>query len=183
MRNLTKGIVLTMIAGALTTAASAGLKDHVAERFKALDGNRDGVVTHEEMMAEVHKKFGEFDKNRDGFLELSELPEQMPVPEKVAKRMEKRMEKMAKRHPEAAEEMKERMEDRFNRRRTRINFIAKLDRDGDEKVSVEEFVSRKIKRFKKVDGNGDGSVTLAEAEEAASKMAHRKHRKSKKRNR
>ncbi|MEX0300696.1 MAG: hypothetical protein AB3N28_16595, partial [Kordiimonas sp.] len=61
---------------------------------------------------------------------------------------------------------------------SRLTYVARLDKDGDERVSVDEFAGRKIKRFKQADQNGDGSVTLQELEEASDKM-RRHHRKMK----
>lgn len=179
MKYLNRGIALTLMAGVLTTAASAGIKDHIEKRFKVADGNGDGVVTHEEMMAAVHKKFGKFDKNRDGYLELVELPKEMPVPDGMEQRMKKRLKAMTKKHPELSAEMKEHIEERFKRKHRRLNFVAKLDYDGDERVSVGEFAKRQIKRFKKADQNGDGNVTLAEAKDVSKQMMRHMHRKMK----
>ena len=149
----------TMIAGASFAGGGKG------ERFKALDKNGNGVITHDEMMAAVKTHFDKFDTNGDGFLTLAELPKEMPMPEGMEKRMEKRMEKMAERAEKAGRDFDEDdLEGRF--KPTRIRFVAKHDRDGDEQVSLEEFSSRAVHMFKRADANGDGEVTKAEMEEA-----------------
>jgi len=149
----------TMIAGASFAAAGKG------DRFKELDTNGNGVVTHDEMMAAVKVHFDKLDKNGDGYLTLAELPKEMPIPEHMEKRMEKRMERMAERAEKAGREFdEEELQDRF--KPTRIQFVAKHDRDGDEQVSLEEFSSRAVSMFKRADGNGDGEVTKAEMEDA-----------------
>lgn len=175
--NLKKGIAITLAAGLLTTAASAGIRDQIKERFQSADTNGDGTVTHQEMMAKVTERFGDFDKNGDGFLELNELPKNMPMPEGLEQRVKKRMEKMAKRNPEMSNEMKELMKERFSHRSRRMNFVAKLDRDGDERVSVDEFASRKIRQFKRADQNGDGNVTMAEVKDTLKDRMRSMHRK------
>jgi len=176
MKTVTKISTALMLGSMVSLAASANGGDRAKERFDALDTNGDGVITHSEMMAHSKSKFDEFDKNRDGFLELAELPKEMPVPERAGKRQEKRMEKMKARaerrggefNPEDIEELKVAP--------TRMRFIAKLDRDGDEKVSLDEFSVRAVKRFKQGDVNGDGTVSFTEAKDAM-KQQGKKFRK------
>ncbi|TNE65226.1 MAG: hypothetical protein EP335_05920 [Alphaproteobacteria bacterium] len=158
---------LVVISGLLLVAGAAAADDKPRDMFADLDTNKDGVITHEEAMAKVRAKFAEFDKNKDGYLELAELPKEMPVPE----RMEKRMEKMKERMEERAERRGEEFDPEDLERRgkpTRIQFIARHDRDGDERVSLEEFADRAIGHFKRADINGDGKVTKEEANEARS---------------
>ncbi len=155
----------SLIAGAAFAAGGKG------ERFKEADRDGNGVITHEEMMAAVKVKFDAFDKNGDGFLTLSELPKEMPMPEHMEKRLEKRMEKMAERAEKAGRDFDEdEFEGKF--KPTRLRFVAKHDRDGDEQVSLEEFSSRAVHMFKRADANGDGEVTKTEMEDAAKQRKH-----------
>ncbi|MFQ5731505.1 MAG: EF-hand domain-containing protein [Planctomycetaceae bacterium] len=56
------------------------------------------------------------------------------------------------------------------KKRTDEQIFARLDKDGDKKVTEEEFVGKRTgkkaarakKRFSKIDKNGDGSLTLEE---------------------
>lgn len=174
MKMWKKAIAITTLAAlAVPVVAAAPVKgkEMMEKRFKEADLNGNGVITHEEMMAGVQKKFSEFDKNRDGYLTLTELPQEMPVPEHVEKRMEKRMERMRERAAEQGHELDpEDMPGQGMRGKpTRLKFMAKHDKDGDERVSLEEFARRAVHHFKRGDVNGDGEVTLAEAEQA---MAH-----------
>ena len=58
------------------------------------------------------------------------------------------------------------LEERFrDRQPTRMKFMARMDRDGNEQLTVEEFAAPLIKRYKRADINGDGTVTQAELEE------------------
>lgn len=157
--------------GAMTRDA---MKAKMLERFNAADADKNGVITHAEMMAKVSEKFNGFDKNKDGYLELKELPKIMPMSKK-----HKHMKKYKGDHHggKNAKDMEKKMEKRMAKKHTRIKFIAKLDHDYDEKVSLSEFAKRKIKHFKRADENGDGNVTLAEMETAGKRM-HR-HRKMK----
>jgi len=181
------------IATVLSATAALGiaakepnyLPEHIQQRFTEADSNKDGVVTHAEMMLQVEKKFNEFDKNRDGYLVLQELPKIMPIAEHKKERMEKHKEKMkqrmAKRDHKMPEGMSAEMENHFGERGkpTRLRFVAKLDRDGDERVSLEEFTRKAARKFKRGDVNGDGSITLAELEKA--KKHHMKKRFKEKR--
>lgn len=168
--------VLALMAG--TSAMAAGKME---DRFKEVDANNNGVITYAEMMARVETEFSKFDKNGDGFLTLAELPKEMPIPEKAKERMDERADRMKDRMEQRAERrgqefdriaFEERME---KRQPTRIQFVAKLDRDGDESVSLEEFAHRAIRHFKSADLNGNGEVTQDEANEAR-KMKHGKKR-------
>ena len=42
------------------------------------------------------------------------------------------------------------------------NRFAKMDTDGDKKVSKDEWMAKKMAHFDKVDTNGDGNVTKEE---------------------
>jgi len=155
------------------------MKAHLEERFNELDSNRDGIVSHVEMMLKAQEKFAEFDKNRDGYLTLEELPKLMPIPEHARERMKKRAERMKERmderredfHPDDMLNTSGPHHGRFEGRPTRLHFIAKHDRDGDERISLEEFAAKPVGHFKRMDMNGDGEVTKAELLEAA--KAHR----------
>ncbi|MFC4349857.1 EF-hand domain-containing protein [Kordiimonas lipolytica] len=151
------------------------MKAHLEERFNDLDSNKNGVVSHAEMMAKAQEKFAEFDKNSDGYLTLEELPKEMPIPEHARERMKKRAERMKERMDERGEDFEpDDMPDpsgprhgRFEGKPTRLHFIAKHDRDGDERISLEEFAAKPVGHFKRMDVNGDGEVTKAELLEAA----------------
>jgi|GEM_PF-1368776 len=153
------------------------MKAHIEKRFNDLDKNGNGTITHAEMMAKVQEKFAAFDKNRDGFLTLAELPKEMPVPEHIKERMEKRAERMQERMAERGEEFDpEDMPpppgprgERSGGKPTRLDFMARHDRDGDERVSLDEFAVKAQHHFKKMDLNGNGNVTKDEAFEAAKK--------------
>jgi len=154
------------------TGFTAADQSERMDRFNKIDTNSDGVIVHEELMSQSKVKFDEFDKNKDGFLTIEELPEKMPVPERVQKRMEDRKKKMAEKGKEFSEKHMKRYE---KRNPSRIQFVAKMDKDGDEQVSLEEFSTPMVRNFKRADLNGDGSVTKEEALEARSHRGKGKH--------
>lgn len=163
LKTLTTALLLGSAVTATVYAAPGG--DRMKKMFEELDADKNGVVTHAEVMAKSQLKFNEFDKNGDGFLELAELPEVMPVPDRMKKRMEKRAKKLQERvERKGIEDIQE-----VAVAPTRLKFVARHDRDGDERVSVEEFSVRAIKMFKRGDINGDGTLTMAEAEDAVKK--------------
>jgi len=165
---------LIALSGALYAAGGAAAADDNAPQkpgkmFAMMDTNNDGVVTHDELMAHVQAKFNSFDKNKDGYLVLSELPKEMPMPMHRKHGM-KRFHKGDGAGPkqdgsmgtgpmgsDARPPMKA---------PTRMQFMARFDRNGDEKVSVDEFAAPAIRHFKVMDLNGDGKVTKDEAQEA-----------------
>ncbi len=161
MKKATVITTLSILAAFGAGIANAGTGGDKMKRFEEADTNKDGVVSHDEMMAGVKVRFAEFDKNGDGFIELSELPKEMPVPEHMQERMDKHLERMKEKGKEISPEKLERMQ---NHKPSRIKFLSRHDKDGDEKISVEEFSSRMVKHFKHADANGDGNVTKEEIE-------------------
>ncbi|WP_417461073.1 EF-hand domain-containing protein [Kordiimonas sp.] len=175
MKTSTKIISVALAALITSQAQAAGDR---GERFKEADTDGNGVVTYDEMMGKVKTKFSEFDKNGDGYLELAELPKEMPIPERMEKRMKRHQERMEERAEKAGRDFD--ADDMGGKwKPTRIKFIAKHDRDGDEKVSVDEFATRMVHHFKRMDVNGNGEVTQDEAKEAMKKMKKRFGKKGK----
>lgn len=139
-------------------------KAEAKERFLALDVNNNGEVSHDELMQQAVSRFAEFDQDGNGILLLEELPLKMPVPPQAQRRLERMKERFEARGH--AEEGPVPLEERFrDRQPTRMKFMARMDRDGNEQLTVEEFAAPLIKRYKRADINGDGTVTQAELEE------------------
>lgn len=175
MKTSTKIISVALATLIASQAHAAGDR---GERFKEADTNGNGVVTYDEMMATVKTKFSEFDKNGDGYLELGELPKEMPIPAHLEKRIKRHQERMEERAKERGREFDPKDMD-SKTKPTRIKFIARHDRDGDEKVSVDEFAVGAVRHFKRMDMNGNGEVTQDEAKEAMKKMKKKFGKKGK----
>lgn len=177
------------IAATVTLAISASLlaQDNSPrgphEAFSQLDLNANGVVTHDELMQEAQKKFAEFDQNQNGAIVLDELPEKMPLPPRAERRLA-HMKERAEAREQAGEERDGRRgprlspEERAEKMRpTRLKFMARMDKDGDEQLTVEEMAAPLIKRFKRADINGDGQVTSAEFEQSMERQKQKRGRK------
>ena len=178
----------TVIAIAIATAvgAPAIAQENPQTIFDRLDQNADGTVSYDELMVEVRSKFDEFDTDRNGLLELAELPAEMPLPERAERRIEKMKQRIEKRRAKMGEDFEprfspEELEERM--RPTRMKFIARLDTNGDEVVDIDEFGAPMFKRHKRADLNGDGSITRAEVEELQAQRKMRKFRGEKRRQR
>lgn len=181
------------IAATLTCVLSASLlaqdntpkgpREHAAEVFKQLDVNNDQIVTHEEMMQEARRKFAAFDQNKNGVITLGELPEKMPLPPRAERRIAKMKDRAEARQQDGEPRRGRHMspEERAEKMRpTRIKFMARMDKNGDEQVSLEEFVVPMVKRFKRGDIDGDGEITAAEFEQSLKQRHHKRRDKSKK---
>lgn len=173
-----KHILLATIMFTGATAVSA--QDGPRDMFNRLDADKSNIVTHAELMAEAQRKFAEFDANNDGIVTLAELPQEMPL----RKQQQKRLERIKSRQNARAERRgddwqprlsPEEIESRMTK--TRLQFMARLDKDGNEQLNVSEFAAPLIKRFKMADADGDGNVTRQEFEDALKERGPRRARK------
>lgn len=180
-----------VIAATVTCAVSASLlaQDNTPrgphEVFRQLDLNANGIVTHNELMQEAQKKFAEFDQNQNGNVGLDELPDKMPLSRRAERRFAHMQEK-AEVHLNAGTDRGKRRGLRLSpeewvekMRPSRIKFMARMDKDGNEQLTVEEMAAPLIKRFKRADINGDGEVTSAEFEQSLEQRRHKRDRKMK----
>ncbi|WP_308909567.1 hypothetical protein [Pseudokordiimonas caeni] len=186
-----KTTLAATIAAVLLATAGASAGDHGMrgmrggfDHFGKADTNGDGAVSKAEMTASLQAHFDKYDANKDGKIILAELPKEIPVPEEAKAKMQEHYDRMVeKRGKEKADKMME----RFSKGTSRIDFLARFDRDNDEAISFAEFSAKPLKHFEKADSNSDGTVTAAEKEEAMEKMREhmkeRGHRKWGKRDR
>jgi len=117
--------------------------DAAAKAFlQKLDTDGNGTISEEEALAPQKEQFKSNDKNGDGYIIVEEasaaFAEQVP--------------------PEMMQAMKERgMPDPGE------TFVKNLDKDGDGKVSLDEFEQPTKESFAAMDANGDGVADEAEA--------------------
>lgn len=167
-------IVVTSVF-ALMASMAAQSQDNPEGMFEKLDRDGNNIVTHQELMAEAKVHFSEYDTNADGLISLNELPELMPIRGPRKHRFEKIKERMEERQEVHGDDAPPRMSIEGVEKRmqpTRLKFVARMDKDHDEHLSLEEFAAPFIHRFKKADADGDGNVTLAEHEEARANARH-----------
>lgn len=135
-----------LVATGLSTAAMAQRGDEMGMgpdlNFDLLDADKDGKITKVEMDAARDARTKAADTNGDGMLSAEEL---------------------------AAMHAK-RMAERAALRATKL--VEKLDTDGDKMLSPAEMTAgqRDGDMFAKVDADGDGGITKAEADTAREKM-------------
>lgn len=152
----------TAVVGVAASDDRAGGKPGMGQRgamlpFDEIDTNGDGKITAEEMQAYADRRFNEADTNGDGFVDAAELQAQMLA--RTTARLEERSARM----------------------------IARLDTDGDGKLSPEEMragprgnrdngdrFERMLKRF---DTDGDGAISREEMEAARAAWSERGPRK------
>ncbi len=189
MKRITIAVTLACALSAPLTAQDSeprGPREGAREAFQQLDLNGNGVVTHDELMQEARKNFAEFDLDGNGTILLSELPDKMPLPPRAERRLAKMKDKVHSREQSGKRDEARRgprisPEDRAEKMRpTRLKFMARMDKNGDEQLNVEEFSVPIIKRFKRADVNGDGDVTTAELEQTLEQRRHKRRRDMKK---
>lgn len=180
-RSLYSGVITGLaLAGFLTASATAQegpgeegftppSPEVIAEElFENRDINQDGILTQAEYTANPTDYFSEWDINQDGLLTLDEIPTELP--EDAGLRM--------RRGPARGEGVSERERPRFSR----IRLLGHLDRDGDEALSLEEFLAPAERSFDGLDADESGDLTFEEAVSSISAFqATREERREKRR--
>ena len=127
------------------TQAHEGLerRHHLDKRFEKMDLNGDGFITQEEFNEFRKIRFLEIDANNDGYLSKAELAERIKKWKSKHSGFKRR---------KIGRHLKGKAEKRFS----------KADKNGDRKISREEFGDMTKTRFNKADINKDGKITIAE---------------------
>ena len=73
-----------------------------------------------------------------------------------------RMKQKMAENTEKSEAYKVRKQERSQRHHSRMSFIGRLDADGDEMVSKDEFMAHVMHKFDRADADGDGQITAEE---------------------
>lgn len=174
-----RGILAALMVAGVTAGSSAlaaADKDAVGaaveKRFAEGDTNGDGVITLSEIEDKLREYFNTLDPNIDGVISFNELPKVLPETDRQQARLERRL--------KIAEGVAERRdididEDKIRERTqvTRAKFMARLDANGDEEISFEEFARPHKRRFGFTDSDKNGEVTLEEMQAVAKKMRKR----------
>lgn len=133
------------------------------ERFKVMDRNGDGSLSPEEMPGRG-ARFAQADTNGDKKLSKDEFKTAFPnIPEERFAKMDTNGDGQL--DGAEAQQLREgmRLGERFGEGRGREHIFERADKDGDGKVTAEEFkqASPNIPedRFKQLDRNGDGAIS------------------------
>jgi hypothetical protein len=126
-----------------------------AETFmKQLDTDTDGKVSQAEAVAPQGARFKTIDANGDGFATADELHQSF----------------MARIPPNSLQKLKERgLGDPGE------SLLRELDKSGDGKVDLGESQQPTVEGFKRMDGDGDGFATPAEADAFFRKVREQVH--------
>ncbi len=196
---------LTLVMGAILTASPVmaakqggpggahGMEGERPTPFEMMDTDRDGKVTAEELNAHLSARFKMLDQNADGYFTSEDVN---LLREKVSALQEASSEFGDPPPPppppppsESAGDAEEDGPERRAKHRGRDHgpkgphgkaglpdkMIAHLDRDGDGKVSKEEFTRRAEIMMEQMDVNGDSILTRKEMFSARDNM-RKKHR-------
>lgn len=153
-----------LIAALLATPAFFAL-DAMAEKggdrsskgeakFAEMDINGDGFITLDEVEIRATERFTEVDQNGDGQIS----PDEAKAGAKA---------RHDARRAEAGDRPSKGKRSHQGQRPSKGDMFARTDLDGDGVITVEEITIFTETRFKEMDSNGDGQVTLDEAKAAA----------------
>lgn len=136
------------------------------ERF---DTDGDGSLAVAELPERLQKRFEKVDADADGFVSAEELTAAFESRQGKGERNGKGT---GKKKGERGDQDKSERGDGEKRKRSidPSKLLQRMDKDGDEKVSLEEAPGRFKKNFSKMDANADGFVELAELKTALEMM-------------
>ena len=129
---------------ALLLAATVAEADGRGRLFEKMDRDGDGLVTRTEAAEARGRWFEHIDADDDGYLTIEEMT--------------------AKRRHGGGEDKAARMERRF----------AKLDQDGDARISQAEFAAKTDRWMERADGDGDGAISREEWRAAAERRKEKR---------
>ena len=161
--------VLSLGALALALAAPT----IAAPEGKPAGPDRSVPMARADTLAKVEARFAKIDTNSDGVIDAAEM-----TAHREAKRAA-RAEKIAAMTDEQKAKFQERraaMKERWAKRaastdapavkRSRGDRMARIDMDGDGRITAAEFAAPAMQRFDKMDANSDGIVTPDERKAA-----------------
>lgn len=146
-RSILSAGVLAVTAIFVVHSASA----QKGNRLAALDTNNDGTISRQEALSAQVQTFRRMDDDGDGELGADDF---------------------ARIQPEAESGQPSRKLLRA-RRQARERWIANLDRDGDARVSLDEYQAAMTPYFDRLDGNSDGVLDGSELQNAIETEADR----------
>jgi Ca2+-binding EF-hand superfamily protein len=162
----------------------APIEARIAEHFQRVDANRDGFVTREEaegardaMRAQRQERRGErraalfarLDADRNGVISREEFERPQARAEgERGERGERRAERGERRGQRFAHRRGGRMGGGFGG-----EAFARLDSNGDGRVSLAEATAGRLQRFDRVDSNRDGRIDREEAQAARAERGER----------
>jgi hypothetical protein len=153
---------ITFLAGAAALAFSAGIAAQTPPA--PVD------ISRAQAIAAADHRFAQFDSNGDGQLDGDEMRQAF------AGRGGSRQERFAQMTPEQRERMEER---RAERRRGREGGESGEHGEGRRRgargpVTLEQFRERALRRFDRLDADGNGVISVAEQEQARARLAERR---------
>ena len=152
-------------------------EDTLARWFNQVDGNRDAMLTPNELVADAERYFAILDSNRDGQIDPDELVhyEWTVAPEiQVNSRLRRARAPGEKvRKDEEQSDRRNRERDRFSNgpqgaaRYALLNMpepVAAADADLNRAISLAEFRQAALDRFRLLDKSGQGRLALSQLE-------------------
>ncbi|WP_239987351.1 ca2+ sensor protein [Sphingosinithalassobacter portus] len=137
------------------------------------DANHDGIVTREEVIADAERRFARVDTNGDGVITAEE---RQAAREAMRERMRERRSQRAE-NGDAPDRRRAGRRGHGERRGAQHErMMARVDANGDGQVTLAEARDAALARFAMVDTNQDGKIDQTERAAMRDRMMAMRHR-------
>ena len=137
------------------------------------DANHDGIITREEVISDAERRFAKGDTNGDGVITAEE---RQAAREAMRQRMRERRSQRAE-NGDAPDRRRDGRRGHGGRRGApQERMMARVDANGDGQVTLAEARDAALAHFAMVDTNQDGKIDQAEREAMRDRMMAMRHR-------
>lgn len=154
-------------ASAKAKARGPAVKNDGKRYLRSRDENHDGRISREEFLAGTKKRFAAVDLNGDGVISAQEATAAR------AKLLERKAKSEARRKAQGKPQSRKNAREGKGDRPAKP-YLSAVDANQDGRVSRQEYLAKRERKFAEMDLNRDGVISREEAQAAKAKLLKRR---------